>query len=50
MDKREKESIIGLIVSLIAIMEETTDDSTKDRIDEQINQIMKDLNLTWDDM
>ena len=50
MDKREKESIIGLIVTLIAIMEETTDDSTKDRIDEQINQIMKDLNLTWDDM
>ena len=50
MDKREKESIIGLVVSLIAIMEETTDDSTKDRIDEQINQIMKDLNLTWDDM
>lgn len=50
MDKREKESIIGLIVSLLAIMEETTDDSTKDRIDEQINQIMKDLNLTWDDM
>ncbi|WP_239724528.1 hypothetical protein [Mammaliicoccus sp. A-M4] len=50
MDKREKESIIGLIVSLIAIMEETTDDSTKDRIDEQIHQIMKDLNLTWDDM
>lgn len=50
MDKREKESIIGLIVSLLAIMEETSDASTKSRIDEQINQIMKDLNLTWDDM
>ena len=48
MDKHEQEIVTGLIVSLIAIMEETTDSSTKDRIDEQINQLMTDLNLTWD--
>lgn len=31
-------------------MEETDDPSTNERLDEQITQLMKDLNLTWEDM
>lgn len=50
MDKREKIIIVGLLTSLIGIMEETDDPSTKERLDEQITQLMKDLNLTWEDM
>lgn len=50
MDKREKSIIEGLLTSLIGIMEETDDPSTKERLDEQITQLMKDLNITWEDM
>lgn len=50
MDKKEKSIIEGLLTSLIGIMEETDDLSTKERLDEQITQLMKDLNLTWEDM
>ncbi|MDW4049140.1 hypothetical protein QI228_01230 [Staphylococcus saprophyticus] len=50
MDKREKIIIMGLLTSLIGIMEETDDPSTNERLDEQITQLMKDLNLTWEDM
>lgn len=45
-----KEVIISHIQSLTTIMEETSDQETKDRLDEQITDLMKDLNLTWDDM
>lgn len=31
-------------------MEEATDSSTKDRLDEQINKLMKVHDFTWDDM
>lgn len=50
MDNDTKQIIMGHIQSLIAIMEETTDQETKNRLDEQITDLMKDLNLTWDDM
>lgn len=50
MDKKEKSIIEGSLISLIGIMEETDDLSTKERLDEQITQLMKDLNLTWEDM
>lgn len=46
----QKTIVVGLILSLMSIMEETTDTETKDRLDEQINQLMKDLNLTWEDI
>lgn len=50
MNKHTKEIIIGHIISLTTIMEETTDNNTKARLDEQIKELMKDFNLTWDDM
>ncbi|WP_176723009.1 hypothetical protein [Staphylococcus equorum] len=50
MDKKEKSIIEGLLTSLTDIMEETDDPSTKERLDEQITQLMNDLNLTWEDM
>lgn len=48
MDNDTKQIITGHIQSLIAIMEETSDPDTKDRLDEQITDLMKDLNLTWE--
>lgn len=50
MDNQSREIIIGHVLSLIEIMENTSDQTTKDRLDEQITDLMKGLNLTWDDM
>lgn len=49
MDNQSREIIIGHVLSLIEIMENTSDKTTKDRLDRQINQLMKDFNLTWKD-
>ena len=35
---------------LLPIMEETSDNETKNRIDEKIIELMNNLNLTWEDM
>lgn len=48
MDNITKQIIMGHIQSLIAVMEETSDTDTKDRLDEQITVLMKGLNLTWE--
>ena len=50
MNNDTKQIITAYIYSLITIMEETTDQETKNRLDKQITDLMKDLNLTWDDM
>ncbi|MFZ7647175.1 hypothetical protein ACO1B2_10355 [Staphylococcus saprophyticus] len=50
MDKKVKEGTMGIIISLIGIMEETTDPSTKDRLNEQISELMQVHGLNWDDM
>lgn len=45
-----KEVIISHIQSLTTIMEETSDSDAKDRLDEQINQFIKDLKLNKEDI
>lgn len=47
MDNDTKQIIIGHIQSLLAVMEESNDPETRDRLDEQITDLMRDLNLTW---
>lgn len=48
MNNDTKQIITAYIYSLITIMEETADQETRDRLDEQITDLMKDLNLTWE--
>lgn len=48
MDNDTKEIIIGHIYSLLSVMEESNDPDTRDRLDEQITDLMRDLNLTWE--
>lgn len=50
MDKKEKVVFSGLLLSLLEIMEESNDPVTRDRIDEKIKEVMKELNLTWEDI
>ncbi|MGE7364989.1 DarT1-associated NADAR antitoxin family protein, partial [Staphylococcus cohnii] len=40
----------GLLLSLLEIMEESNDPATRDRLDEEIKEVMKELNLTWEDI
>ncbi|MCE5030068.1 hypothetical protein KJB99_10230 [Staphylococcus epidermidis] len=47
MDNDTKQIIIGHIQSLLAVMEESNDPESRDRLDEQITDLMRDLNLTW---
>lgn len=46
MDNDIKQIIMCHIQSLLAVMEESNDLETRDRLDEQITQLIKDLNLT----
>lgn len=48
MDNNTKQIIMAHIHSLLTTMEETADQETRDRLDEQITDLMKDLNLTWE--
>ena len=48
MDNNTKQIIMAHIHSLIETMEETSDQETKDRLDEHITDLMKDLKLTWE--
>ena len=48
MDNDTKQIIMGHIQSLLAVMEESNDPETRDRLDEQITDLMRDLNLTWE--
>ena len=50
MEEREKEIIMQHLSDLLPIMEETSDNETKNRIDEKIIELMNNLNLTWEDM
>ncbi|WP_435373884.1 hypothetical protein WKW47_03525 [Staphylococcus nepalensis] len=50
MDKKERAVFSGLLLSLIEIMEESNDPATRDRLDEEIKEVMKELNLTWEDI
>lgn len=45
-----KTIISGLLLSLLEIMEESNDPATRDRLDEEIKEVMKELNLTWEDI
>lgn len=48
MDNDTKQIIMGHIQSLLAVMEESNDPETRDRLDEQITDLMSDLGLTWE--
>lgn len=48
MDNDTKQIIMAHIHSLLSVMEESNDSETRDRLDEQITDLMKDLNLTWE--
>ncbi|MFV5900244.1 hypothetical protein ACLIJT_00410 [Staphylococcus gallinarum] len=50
VEEREKEIIMQHLSDLLPIMEETSDNETKNRIDEKIIELMNNLNLTWEDM
>lgn len=50
MGKKEHVVFSGLLLSLLEIMEESNDPATRDRLDEQIQEVMKELNLTWEDI
>lgn len=50
MDKKEHAVFSGLLLSLLGIMEESNDPATRDRLDEKIKEVMKELNLTWEDI
>ncbi|MFQ3852504.1 hypothetical protein ABLV90_01865 [Staphylococcus sp. 2S1] len=50
MDKKEHAVFSGLLLSLLEIMEESNDPTTRDRLDEEIKEVMKELNLTWEDI
>lgn len=43
-----KEVVEGYVLSLIEIMENTADLETKEDLDEQIIQMMKDFNIKFD--
>lgn len=45
-----KTVITSSLIALIGIEVETDDPSTKARLNEQITQLMKGLNITWEDM
>lgn len=48
MDNDTKQIIMAHIHSLLSVMEESNDPETRDRLDEQITDLMRDLNLTWE--
>lgn len=50
LNKTQKSIIIDYIRTIISIKNETTDTNTRERLNEQINQMMKDLNLKWEDI
>ena len=50
VEEREKEIIMQHLNDLLPIMEETSDNETKNRIDEKIIELMNNLNLTWEDI